>query len=527
MKALPLSSALLGAVTAALFLSAPSCFAQGGTSPSGPPGPLMKTLDQLEPRIDLATLPGDATALVVISQPGSYYLSGNLTGAADKHGIRVDASDVTIDLRGFTLVGDPASLDGISAPGGFRVSVRNGTVSGWQNGVKTGFFGQLERIFTASNRAAGLGMTGQGSVQSCTSAYNQGVGCEFGEQVTATDCVSFNNTGAGFTGQDACILLRCTTRANGGASFQGGAGCSVLQCSATSDGSGFSAGANSTFRDSTVRFCAPGFSGGLGSTFTQCSAHGFGSGNGIVTANGAVVTQCSVSSYLVGINAGEASQLTGCSVRDSVDHGILAARNSVISGCTVRAANTTAFGINTGVGCSVTACIVSGGGAGIYAAYGSTVASCTVNAVGGNGIETGAASAVTQATVSQAGLYGIAIAANSSVMDSTVSACTRSGILGYYTNQIVRNNVSLSGTQASGYSGIAAGGGCRIEGNHLQGNYYLAVQSYGVFLDFILRNTASGNNVLSGSQYSPASGPYIGTVTSPNAGNANSWSNIQ
>lgn len=527
MKALPLSSALFGAVTAALFLPASTSFAQGGTSPSGPPGPLMKTLDQIEPRIDLATLPGDATALVVISQPGSYYLTGNLTGAADKHGIRVDASDVTIDLRGFSLIGDPASLDGVSAGGSFRVSVRNGTVSGWQNGVKTGYFGQLERIFSASNRAAGLGMSGQGSVQSCTSAYNQGVGCEFGEQVTATDCVSFNNVGAGFTGQDACILLRCTTRANGGPGFQGGAGCSVLQCNATSDAGGFSAGQNSTFRDSTVRFCAPGFSGGNGSTFTQCAATGFGQGNGILTGNGAVVTQCSVAAYQAGINAGEASQLTGCSVRDCADHGILAARNSVINSCTVRAANATAFGINAGVGCSIAACIVSGGGAGIYTSYGSTVAGCTVQAVGGNGIETGAASAVTQATVTQAGLYGIAIAANSSVMDSTVSASTRSGILGYYTNHIVRNNVSLSGSQASGYSGIAAGGGCRVEGNHLQGNYFLAVQSYGAFLDFIYRNTASGNNVLSGSQYSPAIGPYIGTVTTPNAVNANSWSNIQ
>lgn len=52
--------------------------AQGPLNPSKGPTPGMKTLDQVEPRTDLATVPGNASAMHVITQSGSYNLSGNL-----------------------------------------------------------------------------------------------------------------------------------------------------------------------------------------------------------------------------------------------------------------------------------------------------------------------------------------------------------------------------------------------------------------------------------------------------------------
>ncbi|MBS0661041.1 MAG: right-handed parallel beta-helix repeat-containing protein [Verrucomicrobia bacterium] len=503
-----------------------SVHGQGAPTPGGPPGPTMKTLDQIEPRIDLATLPGDSTALVVITQPGSYYLSGNLTGVSGRGGIRVAVGDVNIDLRGFSLIGVDGALNGVDASG-FRVAVRNGTITGWDTGVSVGAFGQIERILAASNRLAGIAMSGQGSVQSCTSAYNGGAGYAFGDQVSATDCVSFNNVGAGFTAGESCTLLRVSTRANGGPALSGGAGCTVLQSNATSDGGGFSAGANATFRDSSVRYAFPGFSGGINSTFGQCNAIGFGQGTGILTSGGAIVTQCSVSNYFLGVNAGEATQVKDCSIRDSVDTGILAGRSTVVAGCTIRASNTTAYGINGSVNCSLQNCIVSGGGAGIYTGYGSTVSGCSVNGTGANGIETAGASTVVGATVTSAGNFGVAVGVSSSVLDSTISSSARNGVVGYYTNLIARNNVSYSGTPQVGCSGIATAGGCRVEDNLLHGNTYVAVQSYGVYLDFIFRNVATGNAAFGGSQFSPSSGAYIGTVTSPNSATANSFSNIQ
>jgi len=63
----------------------------------------MKTLDQIEPRTPISSVP------FTISAPGSYYVTTNLTPGADQNGIVVAADNVTIDLNGFTLFGGGGS----------------------------------------------------------------------------------------------------------------------------------------------------------------------------------------------------------------------------------------------------------------------------------------------------------------------------------------------------------------------------------------------------------------------------------
>src|SRR5258706_1116182 len=92
------------AVVLILYLR-PATFAQGTLTPPDAPAPTMKTLDQIEPRVPLNSLPANGNALFTISLPGSYYLTTNVVIGAGVNAIAVLTNDVVIDLNGFTLFG--------------------------------------------------------------------------------------------------------------------------------------------------------------------------------------------------------------------------------------------------------------------------------------------------------------------------------------------------------------------------------------------------------------------------------------
>src|SRR5260370_25455545 len=86
-------------------------FAQGSLTPPGAPGPTMKTLSQIEPRTPISSLP------FTINAPGAYYVTTNLTGVTGTNGITIAANDVTLDLKGFSLLGVPGANDALFVSG--------------------------------------------------------------------------------------------------------------------------------------------------------------------------------------------------------------------------------------------------------------------------------------------------------------------------------------------------------------------------------------------------------------------------
>src|SRR5690606_32751390 len=110
----------------------------GPLNPPAAPNPTMKTLDQIEPRtaINSVNTPGDADSVFRITSPGSYYLTGNVTGVSGDRGIEVAANNVTIDLNGFALVGVSGALAGIGTVGTAVTGlvITNGTIQSWPGG---------------------------------------------------------------------------------------------------------------------------------------------------------------------------------------------------------------------------------------------------------------------------------------------------------------------------------------------------------------------------------------------------------
>jgi len=204
------------AAVAFLYGLLPPCelLAQGPLAPPGAPGPLFKTLDQVEPRIPIAG--GTNVGSFTIRQPGSYYLTGDrqLGGTA----IFIRTNGVTIDLNGYSLLGGGAN-DGIRAEhlNGSpieRVVIRNGTISGFGSGVRMikPRVCRVEDLIASGNQGSGVALDA-----------GAGTGSVIGNIITR--CQMFSNHSVGIylapgnNSNDVCsgnIISHCTTSSSPG-----------------------------------------------------------------------------------------------------------------------------------------------------------------------------------------------------------------------------------------------------------------------------------------------------------------------
>ncbi len=278
-------------------------------APTAPPdNNVFKTLDQVEPRtpINADNTPGNAGAVFVISSPGSYYLTGNVTGVSGKHGIEISSDDVTLDLSGFQLKGVAGSLSGISSAGATNARIINGTIRGWG---KSG-------ISAVSSFVVGWDIRyvrAEGNADSGIEIFNGTIAhCHASANSTPT------GSGVGIGVNAGGAILFCTASSNNRD------GISATIAAVTS------CAARSNKRDGIV---------GANSTLSSCAAHG-NERNGFTVSFGSRIDRC-VSQFndragiYVGSDASEArNHITGNSVIAN-NRGIeVDSKNNVITGNT-------------------------------------------------------------------------------------------------------------------------------------------------------------------------------------------------
>lgn len=305
----------LARVLASFILWATAAFAAGPLNPpAGAVASTGKTLVEVEPRIAIgkANTPGDADSVYRIAQPGSYYLVENLAGAVGRCGIEIAASDVTIDLNGFAMVGVAGSLQGIRTDGvRSRIAIRRGNISGWGGagidlvaGGTGGLNSLMEGITVASNGGMGAKGTVATIFRSCQARLNGSDGLVSQGEGVFEGCISRENAGSGFlTGTSGGQVRGCMARQNGG--------------------HGFELGLGSQIADSTSQFNGgDGITAVAGSIVARCTARE-NDGVGIRGAQGcAIVESSAIQNSLQGILVGIGSRVDGCAAYLNTGDGI-------------------------------------------------------------------------------------------------------------------------------------------------------------------------------------------------------------
>jgi hypothetical protein len=270
----------------AAILALAAFTATGFAGPLAPPaGPIAstgKTLTEVEPRtaINVSNTPGSSSSLFVITQPGSYYLPANITVPTGKNGIEITASNVTVDLNGFTITGQTGSSIGIYASDRQSLRITNGSISG---------MGTYGIYLTSASIAPKQQTIDHVSVRNCGSD-----GIEFSDGMIS-DCQVTGNDGIGIFiyRTHSTIVERCTVSGNSSYGIDMYVG-TMRDCSATGNGA-------------TGLYCSMG-----------------------------TITGCFSSKNDVGFG-GDGVNLTNCTAYDNTTTGISVGGNALVRNNTVTA----------------------------------------------------------------------------------------------------------------------------------------------------------------------------------------------
>jgi len=277
---------------------------------------------------------------VILTQPGSYRLTGNLViASAGTIAISVRASNVTVDLGGFAILG-PVSCtgapvtacsasglgSGVTSTSNFRnVAVVNGSVRGMGLGgiVLSGPDSRIENVQATENASVGVATLRAGTFVHVTATANGGNGIDAGDESVVTGSIARDNRTDGIHCGNGCSVIGSSSGANGDDGIETLTGGTVSQSAARGNGNdGVVVGTGSTLTGSTANANAQdGFQVGASSTVSGCTGNA-NLGDGIETSTGCTLNGNNTNSNGDdGISTGLGCVLIGNTARSNADFG--------------------------------------------------------------------------------------------------------------------------------------------------------------------------------------------------------------
>jgi hypothetical protein len=166
-----------------------------------------------ETRIPIDTLP------YTVGSSGSYYITSHLVGQVDMDGITISASNVSIDLNGYTLLSGGGTIgSGIYVSTAVEnLNIYNGNIQDWGDegidalNARNSIFQNL-RLF--SNQQDGLYVGDDNVITLCQSAFNGLDGIDCGKGCTLNHCSTSSNGDDGIETDEGTIIHSCASHQN-------------------------------------------------------------------------------------------------------------------------------------------------------------------------------------------------------------------------------------------------------------------------------------------------------------------------
>ena len=211
-----------------------SAFSQGALTPPGAPAPTMRTLDQLDAKLEKRT-PISSLPFAIMNS-GSYYLTTNLTQSGSADGISIQADNVSLDLNGFSLISGGEGGTAIINPSShFNLHIHNGKILGWNGGsialnsaTTEAALENLQCHGLQSSAATNVILGGQSRISRCQITRINGLALMTANRCHIEDCQCVLNGGGGMIVGDECQIVNSIVKQNiGGWGIKTGNNCII------------------------------------------------------------------------------------------------------------------------------------------------------------------------------------------------------------------------------------------------------------------------------------------------------------